>query len=421
MRPSRLAAALAIAFLALVATHAAAVLTTPTFSSPKRIGGDFLTEPSLLIAPDNRVYVAAPSGIFVDTPFLPAGTFVWRSNGAGNFDDITPPPFAVGGGDSDIVRGPDGWIYATDLWLGAITVWSSANGGTTWSQGNPIASGTLGNDRMWLTVGPDGAVYLLYNQLESGYWVAKSTNHGATFVPIPAAPAGQYPPGAFVARSDGLLAFAHSNDIPSSLAGAFGLGVNAAGDRIGYGVFVTTSTNGGMSWTTKLVAPEWGQNLFPALALDSAGTLYAVWAAGIAEENTPLHYAFSTNGGATWSAVRTIPTGTGANYIPWAIAKGAGHLGVAYIHTNTGASSSSAAWHVKYTMTLDATAAAPSWTTGQASTSPAIEGAVSGRPVIGDFLTVKTFSDGRSAVVWSQDSANGPFINYVAQTAGSLL
>ena len=371
--------------------------------------------------------MAAPTGLWAGGVLIDGGdTLVWRTQPDGTFQAVPPPRFAIGGGDSDILLARDGTLYAVDLSLASITSWTSPDRGTTWSDPLPLASGTLANDRMWLAEDDAGAVYLLYNQLETGYWVSKTTDGGKLWLPIHAVGAGQYPSGPLVHTSRGVLAFPYSTGPVGSVAGLMVGDLHAGPVHSGFAMFVATSTDGGLTWTEHMVAqlPEWGQNLFPSLAADTEGNLYAVWSEGILDPHNPIKYAVSTDDGQTWSAPRVlVAPGSGANKFPWAVATTPGHLGVAYFRSEYANDDARSQWRVEYALTHDALSASPSVQTVRVDETVAFTGALSGlsaRPVVGDFLTLRALPDGRAVVAWAE-SNGGDRVKVAAQLDGPTL
>src|SRR5437773_656078 len=69
-------------------------------------------------------------------------------------------------------------------------------------------------------------------------------------------------------------------------------------------------------------------NLFPALATDDFGFVYAVWS-----DNSNIFYSFSTNQGTTWSNPMNVSfpvNGGNANVFPWIAADANGHVGIVW-------------------------------------------------------------------------------------------
>jgi hypothetical protein len=70
-------------------------------------------------------------------------------------------------------------------------------------------------------------------------------------------------------------------------------------------------------------------NLFPALAVDNFGYVYAVWS-----DNTDVYYSFSNNLGVRWSpaikVTQNTPQAGKSNLFPWVAADGNGHVAIAW-------------------------------------------------------------------------------------------
>ena len=73
---------------------------------------------------------------------------------------------------------------------------------------------------------------------------------------------------------------------------------------------------------------EGAVNLFPALAVDDFGFVYAVWS-----DNSNVFYSFSTDQGTTWSNPINVSSGINgghANLFPWIAADANGHVGIVW-------------------------------------------------------------------------------------------
>ena len=115
-------------------------------------------------------------------------------------------------------------------------------------------------------------------------------------------------------------------------------------------------------------------NIFPALAVDDFGYLYAAWS-----DAFNIFYSFSANQGVTWSApiqVNQAPTTGGRpNIFPWIAAEANGHVAVAWYGANLvgtpddvaamepGATRATwAQWNVYIAETVNGNAASPTFT-----------------------------------------------------------
>jgi hypothetical protein len=118
-----------------------------------------------------------------------------------------------------------------------------------------------------------------------------------------------------------------------------------------WALYIAKSVDGGTTWTRHLVhdfnEPNVNPaNIFPQLAIDRAGNLYYTWSEtqrGVATDapafggETDVHYAFSTNGGATWSPPINLTKEHGDSAVfPWMVAGDAGRVDVAFYKSNTG-------------------------------------------------------------------------------------
>ena len=208
-------------------------------------------------------------------------------------------------------------VYAS--WLqnnkSDIVVAKSTNFGATW---NVVTADhtNAGTDKPILAVhGQD--VYVSYDHTQTAY-VAYSHNGGASFTEIKInqnAKLGWSLGGGGTVTPNGNVYF--SWDGYEQNGGAKG-NVN---------LYVSKSTDGGVTWTTKLIdvskAPPdcsafncgWAfLGAAMAMTSDASGNLYTLWNAGSVDKGPErIYFAKSTDGGNTWSAkadVSTAPTGT---------------------------------------------------------------------------------------------------------------
>jgi hypothetical protein len=281
-------------------------------------------ETSLAIDPTNPLHLFAcdPSGV----PAVNNGHsyFYESKDGGQTWRDVQvetaqtdPRKETFEGGDCDVAFDAKGTMYTADTWLGEIAVGSSTNG-ESW-QGTVIAGGAPVADRPWLVGGPDGTVYLTYQDVQFGMpsaiWFTKSTDHGLTFSPdrsvATAGPNGVFTwTGNFVVSPDGQTL--HS--------------VYTDAER----VEVATSHDGGATWSSTLVSarPHSASYLYPAIAQDRGGQLHVVFSQGT-DTDQPTWYSRSTDGAKTWSAPIPILTGV-ASGAPWVAANRSGEAYVEF-------------------------------------------------------------------------------------------
>jgi hypothetical protein len=112
-------------------------------------------------------------------------------------------------------------------------------------------------------------------------------------------------------------------------------------------------------------------NLFPALAVDNFGYLYAAWS-----DNTDIYYSYSNTFGTTWSPGIKLTQGTTqagkSNAFPWVAADANGHVAIARYgadaagNSNT-ISATSTHWNVFVAESVNGHATAPVFTLSPAS------------------------------------------------------
>jgi BNR repeat-like domain len=304
------------AVIASTALQPAAAPAVPSGFTPQiRLGfhaGD-QWEPAIAADDDGSVYVLYPQYKGVpgcsetDCASPTAILQVSRDRGA---TWGSPRPIAPSGTeqvDTQIVVDPiDGLtVYASWLQNGKsdTVVARSDDLGETWSV--VVADSTnAGTDKPILAVrGSD--VYVGFNHAQK-VWVSSSHDGGATFTSSNVNPNGKLGwslAGGGTVTSDGAVYF-----------GWAGYEQNG-GAKGRVNLFVSKSTDGGATWTNKVVdvsaAPPDCSAYFCGwaflgaqitLASDEAGTLYALWNAGTVDKGPErVFFARSEDGGATWS------------------------------------------------------------------------------------------------------------------------
>jgi hypothetical protein len=283
---------------------------------------------------------------------------------------VKPGSTVVGALDADVDIGSTGRLHATTLLgfvnppftsatlgVSAITCPSPASAGFSVSSCTEKIIDTAGADRQWVT--SDGArVWISYHDSGNSalIHVQRSTDDGFTWHKVgdPIVGQGGATGNATFNNTAGPIVadpFTH-NVYDVYAAGEPGIqkGTTANFNNI----FVSRSTNGGVTWTASLVHHEplntRLNNVFPSLAVDPTnGSLYAVW--------TDTHHVFvstSTDQGSTWSpaeAVSTAPANTTVQ--PW-IAAYNGTVDVVYYGTTASSNlDTSATWFVYMARSTD--------------------------------------------------------------------
>lgn len=277
-------------------------------------GGGGTTEPSISIDRRGAIYVSAPSGLGGGS-----NSPAWKSTDNGRtFSRLYPPSVAsqstpLGGGDTDVLVDPRGYVYVTDLWLGDDSISVSTDGGATWT-GSPV-SHRPADDRNWLAyAAKDNALYQVYDGLD-GVWISRAdlgTDGDTTQAlvmrnnyPVFTRPGYISPPGRLaVDQATGRLYTCFDNN-------------DGALD-------CATSTDKGATWTTRSVPATKGVGggLMPDVAVDAAGTVYVAW-----RQKKDVRVAASYDHGATWQTREVATDGQ----FPTLAVLGTGRVAVAWM------------------------------------------------------------------------------------------
>jgi len=301
-------------------------------------------EPVVVFAPEgDRVYIAAqdPNGA---SPRV----FISKDGGA-TFSVVRVTNTASGGGEVDVVAGPGGMVYVTQLGPRGNTVSVSRDQGETWSTA-PLGGASQYFDREWLAVDAQGRVYVVAREFgqvsavgqDESSGVARSDDQGLTWPPRGRAWTSLDEPG--VANGP-LVAVGTTVHLVYVCRG-------------GPAVCVSTTRDGGLTWDQNVVAERRASaaNVYPALAATSSGLL-ATWSD--ASEGALAVYISRSSDGTTWSApVKASPEG-GTSTLPWLAARGS-TAWLVYLHVEAALSATdcpeaaSARW-VPYARPLTAT------------------------------------------------------------------
>ena len=216
-----------------------------------------------------------------------------------------------------------------------IIVAKSTNFGSTWTYVTADSTNS-GTDKPILAVrGQD--VYVVYNHSQT-IWSASSHNGGQTFTEVKVNQNGKLGwslAGGGTVTPNGNIFFAW--------AGYEGSG----GAKSNVNLYVSKSTDGGTTWTTKLIdtskSPPDCSAFFCGWAYlggqmvmtsDSAGNIYLLWNAGSAAKGPErIYFAKSTDGGNTYTAkvdVSTAPAGVHHNF-PAIAATGNGDIRISWM------------------------------------------------------------------------------------------
>lgn len=269
-----------------------------------------------------------------------AQSFIHRSTDGGDQFNVVSavglrPDAPPGGGDTDVVVDDQSVAYFVDLEalvnLGCAV---SNDDGNTWRK-NPGCVQSAGDDRQWFAMdnGPtagaaDNTVFLAFRQVPLGSFIYSSPGSTGETDPV-----------------GGLVYQNSSADLVNSVSTGAPCGqlrfdpVNrnlyypcAAGDHVEITVgHVGPGQRTGIEYTNVQSPASPGGvvgDIFPAVATDEAGNLYAVW---VDEIDHNVYYSASTNEGQTWGPVHQVNgNDANSNVFPWAQAGNAGTLVVAW-------------------------------------------------------------------------------------------
>lgn len=273
-------------------------------------------EPTIASDPQGRLFVAdgSTSAIGVST------------DGGRTWVQKNPPPMPSGltGSQSDVIvqAAPSGRLYWSALVVarpvqgsfvleGLQVAWSD-DAADTWAGNVHLSPLTrtaevVAPDRQWLSFGPAGHLYVTYNQVPTGIWIARSTDGGATWsgwtraAPLEGRGGGIGQSGPPVVDSKGRV-FVPACDIANA-------GTRVFVSRDQARSFTSTLVPGPCSW-------------FPMLGVGWDDSLVLAVSAGA------VSVARSVDGGATFTKLKEWARG--ATAAPWPIVRDDGEAIVAW-------------------------------------------------------------------------------------------
>jgi hypothetical protein len=287
------------------------------------------------------------------------GIFAGVMNGAcvNNVGSQTNPGVAPGGGDVDIaVNDPDASTGIPNLPLTSLMLAPGVTGAHSTDRGNSFSPPNVlealipGDDRQWNDAIDTKTVYLGYHDVATfNINVQRSTDGGVTYGegfgegidPTTFPTAGNVTPTATAnlagqikvdrsscsSRGNLYQLFVAPDNPAENIAGntmrSAYVGVSVDAKR-GLPVFMFTD----YKISTGPVGANNG-NIFPALAVDGFGFLYAVWS-----DNSHIFFTSSSDHGKTWTPAQPINQGatvTKANVFPWVAADANGHVVVTWL------------------------------------------------------------------------------------------
>ncbi|HEX4654432.1 MAG TPA: hypothetical protein VH274_01680 [Mycobacteriales bacterium] len=433
-------------------------------------------EPDLAIAKAGKykgsTYSSVPNG------FSTTVSYLWRSDDNRRSFHFTEgnalgkQATCVGGGDTELQVDPvSGDVYFNDLQgLTNFTNSRSADGGHTWQTSCSSVNG-VGVDRQWIGIDSnggksavgsganDGRLYFDYdnvaqnggqNQLvmnESVDGVHYGNKCELSGAPCALPPAVISPdegiPGNIAVDNVAGSAYKHrvyaihTDSANSGIIVSYCGGLKSDKSAAQVADYCTDPTKFDPSdsqhintnWHDSFVRAKgnWqGGYLFPSIAVDTQGTLYAVWSEypgqGAATGPGAIKLAISRDGAKHWSAPITISSKSLPNNVmPWVVAGTPGRIGIAWYGSTTAKSATgkfgpdsvdNAVWNLYYSTSINALAKHPAFGTTKVSDHPVKYGNIStqglgGSPdrSLGDFFQVQMGLHGEAVISYVDDTS----------------
>jgi len=394
-------------------------------------------EPSVDVDPANgNIYVTSPTGIPCGINPNDECVAFWRStDGGATFTQPAPTAFQhpIGGGDSDVIHDGLSHVFVADLRsLVEIGVFRSIDQGSTWTSTNigPCA------DREWIAWGgpnaPTGPA-TIYETNNSGVCTPgallafyRSIDDGLTFLPVGIV-ASDLKQFGYVADTS-VQGAVEAKLAVDQLTGAIYVGWSTQAIQDGTNatsrlMLIGRSTDGGATWSNSLVyAGPPGtsiQNLFPVIAVDHGGNVYAAFSTQVPGGLMGVYLTRSTDHGQTWSAVQRVNPSDQTAVFPAIVAGDQGRVDLTWIGTAaTTVSDPSAQWNIYFGQSRDAASSSPRWSVGQISTQVMHRGDIcnqglncnifGGNRDLADFISVTIDADGNANAVWTDDASQSP-------------
>lgn len=171
-------------------------------------------------------------------------------------------------------------------------------------------------------------------------------------------------------------------------------------------VWVAASNDGGLTWTSSLVAamPNPASYLYPSIALDDGGMLHVVFSSRT-DEDRPIWYAVSSDGALTWSDPIKLRAGEAA-FSPWVDAGAHGEAVVQWYGSPNPAAAvdTEEEWYVYWARISGAETGTPAITSGTTTETPLFVGVQGQTP---EFNMVRLGPDGKMHIGASAMRATG--------------
>ena len=447
-------------------TSATTIFSPASYVDYKRAGGEPTVAVDRYAGGHDEAYACAPVGV-------PTFSHFWRSFNLGQTWRVPPhdpvfgksPTSGVGsGGDCYLTVGSVTHnIFFSDLPLGCLTMNRSIDHGATFTE-DPVACGLSPDaidDREWHDADETASTQNVYmsfiHATSTSINLVRSEQDGApgTFAiptqnpcnfvtdlngpqpdstPTPCPDPMDVPlvrSGPIVVDKSPTSTFQHNLYIPfiRSRTGGF---------DAPFSLKLAKSTDQGRSWTRYTIADLGPHNPsydFPSLTIDTAGNLYVGWVQDQSDNGgeTDAYYAFSTDGGLTWSKPINITGESNDSAIfPWLVAGDPGQVDYVFYKSNSGLNPNvdgGQVWNVYFSQSQNALNTGANFKSVQISDHPNHVGAICnsglGCPAnsrnLLDFFTVDVDHLGAANVIWADDnnSRHDAFNKFSRQISGN--
>ena len=456
----------------------------PGFTGPTTLpGSDSGSEPSLAISTTGVRYASWQS----------PGEFASSPDGV-HFTNLGPPDRGALGDVSNAVDAA-GALYNAQI-CGApaalhTCVYRSVDGGNTWPQQTIAADVNPGaSDRPWIDVYPKNTggawnpdlttVYLEYHTFSPDdlAYVTVSHDGGKTFSPphlittdtnaISGSGCNTIPSGVVAdPRSGAVYAlWLSGNDVASNLATGCNYSQIGPFDK----AWVSTSTDGGTTWTSHLAwqgafdqTTKIGDNadkIFGTITVDTAGQVHVLLPVRTnddpvgfvascetssscteAPQPTNLLLVTSPDGGAHWTSPFRVGAAGGSSFFPWIAGGSGGIVDAIYYRTDSlQPNDPSDRWFATFSQVTGATAtvtangaaytATPAVTTQLLDQSPAHVGGIctfgifcsvvpNANRSLADSIAIAVDPGGGANAVWTNDATGTRHIDFACQSSGA--
>jgi hypothetical protein len=309
----------------------------------------------------------------------PDGTPPIAGVGPGQDND---PGVGLGGGDIDIASSCDtNLLNVSSLALATTNNFQSADQGHTFTPTVPSSSTFAGVDRQWYDNDGPLTIYQTVHDVDAGNTivVTRSIDGGLTWLPVSANVINPAQPDAYAAalplnnKGGNIVVDQHTHFLYDIYSAGATASDNVAGNAL-HAVWVAVSKDQGVTWTDHLVYSDPSpsmrtDNVFPVIAVDDAGNLYAVWSEADTTDPT-IHpgtfMSYSTDQGSTWSPpVKVNPASQQTTLFPWVDAAGDGGVDIVYYGTTSNVNDTGAVWNVFMSQTFAGHTGTPTFSTTQ--------------------------------------------------------